>query len=147
MIFLWLLSYSKAPERMVWQRDWMLLSSVDFRMIIRRIQTGFFWRQAWYSKLIAVPVQNFDLDFRWWCKSESSDCWRAIRMILQYRFMLSITSESSLEALIQNKPLCANVPPECHLEVWSVTYCKNSHKAESGRRNNGSWHRKLGHWP
>ena len=71
-------------------------------------------REAGYFKLTAVPVKFFDLDFRSHRESESSYCWRAIRMMSQYRFTLYITLERSLAQSdhdIQNSPLCVTRVP------------------------------------
>ena len=61
---------ARQAERICWQRDWMLLSSVDcLRMIIRRIQTGFFedrldipnWLQCLYKISILIFVDGANL--------------------------------------------------------------------------------------
>ena len=118
-----------------WQRDWMLLSSVDcFRMIIRRIQTGFFedrldipnWLQCLWNFSILIFVDGANL--RAMIAGEHSGWFHS--------------TDSCLASL--QRALCKHisriglfVPPECHLEVWRVTYGIKSNKSESRRKKNG----------
>ena len=82
--------------------------------------------------------------------TQSSGCWREIRMIPQdseYWFMLSITPESSLQQQVSR--MCLIVLPDCDLEVWRVTDCKTVQQIWIEAHEMESWTTKVDHdsWP
>ena len=134
---------ARQAERICWQKDWMLLSSVNcFRMTIRRIQTGFVegrldvpnWLQCLWNFSILIFVDGANL--RAVIAGEQSGWFHSTDSCL-----------ASLQRALQKhiSRICLFVPSECHLEVWRVTYGKKSNNSESRRKKNGPWPRKLGH--